>query len=275
MAAWVVPAMLLAYGAWKGAKAARAGDDQADKIEASTLLVAKVAEENKREVTQESYAETLQGKGIISGLITDERIKSQLLSKEVLAETGGSGVAADTGSTLDVQMAILNEGRKNEANLLAEMSIQKARNSWEAQEERKSIERHSQMEITRIRARASEVRQQGRDAKAEAYVGSVMDAITSYAQGGGFTKKKPKEGWTGTPTADKATPTADKATTARTSTTRKPTIAPQHLRSPVTIRSTKTHSSSNIYKRDPKRTNFNDAWLNIMKKRGKRFKWQN
>ena len=266
MAAWVVPAMLLAYGAWKGAKAARAGDDQADKIEASTLLVAKVAEENKREVTQESYAETLQGKGIISGLITDERIKSQLLSKEVLAETGGSGVAADTGSTLDVQMAILNEGRKNEANLLAQMSIQKARNSWEAQEERKSIERHSQMEITRIRARASEVRQQGKDAKAEAYAGGVMDAITSYAQGGGFKKDKPT-----TPT----TPTADKATTAKTSTTRKPTIAPQHLRSPVTIRSTKTHSSSNIYKRDPKRTNFNDAWLNIMKKRGKRFKWQN
>ena len=263
MAAWVVPAMLLAYGAWKGAKAARAGDDQADKIEASTLLVAKAAEANKAAVTKESYAETLQAKGIISGLITDQRINTKLASDQVLAETGGSGVAADTGSTLDVQMAILNEGRKNEANLLAEMSIQKARNSWEAQEERKSIERHAQMEITRIRTRASEVRQQGRDAKAEAYAGGVMDSITSYAQGGGFKKDKPT-----TPT----TPTAVKATTAKISTTRQPTIAPQHLRSPVTIRDTKQSPSFNIFKKGINPLmNMDQAYKSMSKRRGKRY----
>jgi len=195
---WPVAVAMLAYSAYKGAKAAEAGDRIGDDIEATTLLVAKAAKENKIAATKESYAKTLQSKDIISGEITNIRTQSKLASDQVTTETAGSGVASDTGSTLDVQMAVLNEGRKNEANLLAQMSIQKARNAWEALQERKSIERNANMEIARLRARASEARQQGRDAKKEAYVGGIMNAISSY-----YSHKKPDK--PDTSIADKAT----------------------------------------------------------------------
>tara|TARA_Y100000310_G_scaffold339868_1_gene433913 strand:- start:1615 stop:2256 length:642 start_codon:yes stop_codon:yes gene_type:complete len=199
--AWPVVVAMLAYSAYKGAKAAEAADDQADKVEASTLLVAKAAEENKAAATKESYGKTLHSKDIISGKISDVRIQSKLSSDEVAAKTAGmGGVLTDTGSTLDVQMAVLNEGRKNEANLLAQMSIQKARNAWEAKEERASIERNSQMEIARLRDNASDIRRQGRDAKKQAYVGGIMNAISSY-----YGSKKPDK--PDTSIADKATST--------------------------------------------------------------------
>jgi len=195
---WPVAVAMLAYAAYKGAKAAKAADDQADDVEASTLLVAKAAEDNKVGVTKDKYGKTLHSKDIISGKITDVRIQSKLASDQVTTETAGSGVAADTGSTLDVQMAVLNEGRKNEANLLAQMSIEKARNAWEAKEERASIDRNAQMEIARLRANASDIRRQGRNAKSEAYTSGVVNALATY-----YASKKPDK--PDTTMADKAT----------------------------------------------------------------------
>ena len=78
--AWPVVVAMLAYSAYKGAKAAEAADDQADDVEASTLLVAKAAEENKAAATKESYGKTLHSKDIISGKISDVRIQSKLSS---------------------------------------------------------------------------------------------------------------------------------------------------------------------------------------------------
>jgi len=172
MAVWAIAA----------AAAAKAGDRQADAVEAlipSTLLVSKA---KKKAVTQTSYAKTLFSKDIVAGEIGNIRIERELASKKVLAETAGSGVLADTGSTLDVQMSVLNEGRKNEANLLAQMSMEKTKNAWEALQERRSIDRHTQLEIEKIRARAQELREQGKDAKRQAYASAILGVGTSFAQ---------------------------------------------------------------------------------------------
>jgi len=185
MAVWAIAAAAAAkaiYGAYAGAEAAKAGDRQADAVEAlipSTLLVSKA---KKKAVTQTSYAKTLFSKDIVAGEIGNIRIERELASKKVLAETAGSGVLADTGSTLDVQMSVLNEGRKNEANLLAQMSMEKTKNAWEALQERRSIDRHTQLEIEKIRARAQELREQGKDAKRQAYASAILGVGTSFAQ---------------------------------------------------------------------------------------------
>ena len=170
------------YGMYAGAEAAKAGDRQADAIEdliPSTLLAAKL---DKKNVTQTSYAKTLNVKDIVSGQITDTRIEGKIASDNVTTETAGSGVAADTGSTLDVQMSILNQARQTEQGLLAQMSIEKTKNAWEADQERKSIDRHTALEIQKMRARAKEIREQGKDAKRQAYVSAMLGAGSDYAK---------------------------------------------------------------------------------------------
>ena len=170
------------YGMYAGAEAAKAGDKQADALEGtipSTLLAAKA---DKKNVTQTSYAKTLRSKDIVSGQITDTRIEGKVLSNQVVAETGGSGVAADTGSTLDVQMSILNQSRKNEQELLAQMSIEKTKNAWEADQERQSIDRHTALEVEKIRLRAQQIRDQGKEAKRQYYAQGLLGAGSSIAQ---------------------------------------------------------------------------------------------
>ena len=185
MAAWALIAAAAAkamYGMYAGAEAAKAGDRQADAIEALIPSTLKKSLLDKKSVTQTSYAKTLHGRDIVSGQITDTRIEGKILSDQVVAETGGSGVAADTGSTLDVQMSILNQARKTEQGLLAQMSIEKTKNAWEALEERKSIDRHTALEVEKIRARAKEVREQGKDAKRQMYAQAILGAGADYAK---------------------------------------------------------------------------------------------
>ena len=169
-------------GAYAGTKAAEAGDKQADALLGtipSTLLAAKA---DKKNVTQTSYAKTLRSKDIVSGQITDTRIEGKVLSNQVVAETGGSGGTADTGSTLDVQMSILNQSRKNEQELLAQMSIEKTKNAWEADQERQSIDRHTALEVEKIRLRAQQIRDQGKEAKRQYYAQGLLGAGSSIAQ---------------------------------------------------------------------------------------------
>jgi len=185
MAAWAFIAAAAAkaiYGMYAGAEAAKAGDRQADAIEAQIPSTLKASILDKKNVTQTSYAKTLNVKDIVSGQITDTRIEGKEKSDQVTTETAGSGVAADTGSTLDVQMSILNQARQTEQGLLAQMSIEKTKNAWEADQERKSIDRHTKLEIQKMRARAKEIREQGKDAKRQAYVGAILGAGSDYAK---------------------------------------------------------------------------------------------
>lgn len=196
MSMWAVGTMVV-LKAYEGYQARQGADRDADAIEdtiPSTILAAKA---NKKIATQKEYSETLSSKDIIAGEIGKVRTDSKLASDQVLTETGGSGVLADTGSTLDVQMAVLNEGRKNEAGLLAQMSIEKARNSWEALQERRAIDRHLEQQLAQIRANAKSVRQGGRDAQSQALTQGVIAGIGKYGEKGGFSKR--------TPIADKAT----------------------------------------------------------------------
>jgi len=196
MSWWAVGAIVVSK-AYEGYQARQAGDRDADAIEdtiPSTILAAKL---KKKVATQNEYSETLSSKDIISGEISKIRIDSKLASDQVLTETGGSGVLADTGSTLDVQMAVLNEGRKNESGLLAQMSIEKARNAWEALQERKAIDRHLEQQLAEIRARAKTVRQGGKDAYSQALTQGVISGVGKYGEKGGFKSTSP--------IADKAT----------------------------------------------------------------------
>ena len=177
---WQIAVAKVLMSMYQGQESAKRGDRDADAIEdliPSTLLTAKA---NKAAVTKEKYADTLSSKDIISGEITDTRIQAKVESDKIVAETGGSGVLADTGGTLDTQMALINQSRKQEDMLMTQMSMLKAKNSWEATEERKSIDRYAKMEVQRLTARAKSVRQGGKDAKSRAYLLGGMSAAESY-----------------------------------------------------------------------------------------------
>ena len=200
---WWAVGTIVAAKVYEGYEARKQGDRDADAIEdtiPSTILAAKA---KKKAATQNEYAETLSSKDIISGEINKIRIGSKLASDQVVTETGGSGVLADTGSTLDVQMAVLNEGRKNEAGLLAQMSIEKTRNSWEALQERKAIDRHLEQQLAQIRSSAKSVRQGGRDAYKQSLAKAALSGIGRYGEKGGFKYERD------TTIADKATKTPD------------------------------------------------------------------
>ena len=172
----VAKVLLSAYG---GEQIARSADKSADAVidQISTLLDAK--NKNKNLVTQEEYAETLGTKDIISGEIASLRRNAKTASDEVLTETGGSGVLADTGSTLDGQMAVLNAARKQEDGLKTTQSMDKAKNAWEADEKRKSIERNFQIEKARIEYEAQRIRQGGKNARRQMLLAGGMSATQS------------------------------------------------------------------------------------------------
>ena len=174
--------MAVAYalaGAYQGAEAAKRGDQDADAIDDIIQSTLATSLENKSTVTKDSYADTLNTKDIISGEISNTLLQAKVVKDEIITETGGSGVLADTGGTLDVQMAVLNQARQAEDNLLTQMSMAKAKNAYEADAKRKSIDRNTEMEIQRLQAQSKSVRQGGRDAKLQAYFGGSINAGAS------------------------------------------------------------------------------------------------
>lgn len=179
---WWVAGTIVLGKAYEGYEAAKAGDKSADAIEdliPSTLLASRA---DKIASYNTSMSKTLHTKDVISGEISNTRIQSKIGADKVLAETSGSGVLADTGSTLDTQMAVLNEGRRNESRLMAQMSIERARNAWESQKEREAIDRHTGLEVARLRAKAKATRDAGKQAKSQAFLGGILGGIASYGR---------------------------------------------------------------------------------------------
>ena len=62
------------------------------------------------------------------------------------------------------------------------MSIEKTKNAWEADQERESIDRHTALEVERIRLRAQQIRDQGKQAKQQLYAGAILGASSDYAK---------------------------------------------------------------------------------------------
>ena len=181
--AWQMAVAYALAGAYQGAQASKRGDEDADAIDDIIQSTLATSLENKATATKDSYADTLNSKDIISGEISNTLLQAKVVSDEIITETGGSGVLADTGGTLDVQMAVLNQARQTEDNLLTQMSMTKAKNAYEAEAKRKSIDRNTQMEVQRLQAQSRSVRQGGRDAKLQAYFGGSMNAGASYLKG--------------------------------------------------------------------------------------------
>ena len=172
----VAQALLSIYG---GDQLAQGADKDADALLDQISILDQAKNKNKNLATQEEYAETLGTKDIISGEIATLRRNAKTATDEVLTETGGSGGLADTGSTLDGQMAVLNAARKQEDGLKTTQSMDKAKNAWEADEKRKSIERNFQIEKARIEYEAQRIRQGGKNARRQMLLAGGMNAATT------------------------------------------------------------------------------------------------
>ena len=174
----VAQALLSIYG---GHQLAQGADKDADALLDQISILDQAKNKNKNLATQEEYAETLGTKDIISGEIANLRRNAKTATDEIVTETGGSGVLADTGGTLDVQMATLNAARKQENNLLTTQSMDKAKNAWEADQKRQSIERNFLMEKERLVAEAQRIRQSGKDQRKQMLFSGGLGAIQSLA----------------------------------------------------------------------------------------------
>ena len=172
----VAQALLSIYG---GDQIAQGADKDADALLDQISILDQAKNKNKNLATQEEYAETLGTKDIISGEIATLRRNAKTATDEVVTETGGSGVLADTGGTLDVQMNMLNGARMQEDGLKTAQSMDKAKNAWEADEKRKSIERNLQIEKARIEYQAQRIRQGGKDARRQMLLSGGINATQS------------------------------------------------------------------------------------------------
>ena len=76
-------------------------------------------------------------------------------------------------------MNMLNGARMQEDGLKTAQSMDKAKNAWEADEKRKSIERNFQIEKARIEYEAQRIRQGGKDARRQMLLSGGINATQS------------------------------------------------------------------------------------------------
>ncbi len=174
--AWQFAVAKILAGAYQGAEAAKAGDRDADAIDDIIKSTLATSIENKNTVTKDSYAEILNTKDTVSGEISNALLQGRLQAEDIISDTGGSGVLADTGGTLDMQMSALNQSRQQEDALLTLEAMEKDKIRYERDAKKKSIERNTQMEIQRLQAQQQATRQAGKDAKQQAYFGAFLSA---------------------------------------------------------------------------------------------------
>ena len=177
--AWQAAVAQAVLSIYCGDQIAQGADKDADALLDQISILDQAKNKNKNLATQEEYAETLGTKDIISGEIATLRRNAKTATDEVVTETGGSGVLADTGGTLDVQMNMLNGARMQEDGLKTAQSMDKAKNAWEADEKRKSIERNFQIEKARIEYEAQRIRQGGKDARRQMLLSGGINATQS------------------------------------------------------------------------------------------------
>tara|TARA_R100000781_G_scaffold303_2_gene401 strand:+ start:17418 stop:18467 length:1050 start_codon:yes stop_codon:yes gene_type:complete len=187
MSWWFVGSTVALKGR-EGILAAKKGDRIGDKLDAQAAKVEQQAKEDVRGLKKSSYSNYLGMKSQSGDAIENIRIDGALNRESAKAETGGSGVVSGEGTAVDVQMALVNNARLDEANVRAVMDINIERNKYETNLESERITREAKAQAEAIRDGASDARQAGRDAKLEAGISAVTSVVTAGFGSGDFQK---------------------------------------------------------------------------------------